>query len=516
MEANNYYWGYLRNALLWAVASYHENAQAPDILRHALETRWRDSFLPYAAGNGRGGVPAEGSQYGRYTMSYATIPMTTAAQLGDDMWNQTAFYKESLFYLLYATTPAATTTRGKDQRRFELFPFNDDEFFRDGGTAESAYYAAFLTSAIDRWRATPLAGWAQTWLDQVRPPMNPVNAAVFTRAEARPLASLPLDYYAPGNSYFYARNRWGADATLVNLQLGRASNTGEGGHEHVDWGAFQIWRGGRWLSRETTGYVDAIASYKAGPPVDCGTAVGHNGGVLFDGIGIKTRAYRKGPPRTLRLESRPQHSYAAVDLSDSYRTTAVAPADRDNPFARRSLREYVFVRALETLVVLDRFESSGERKPAEQITKTFLTHFETAPKLEGPNSVLDVNGDQALRLTTLVPAAPTYRVVDEGGRVGQFRVEIEQTGAAQGYFVNVLQARGALDPDLDARVVETADAFEITLLHPTRGSARVVFAKGMVSRGGAFGFAAAGTPVMAPLTETVQGIRVTDEGPVWE
>ena len=61
-------------------------------MTYALEARWRDSFLPYAAGAGRGGVPQEGSQYGRYTMSYTSIPMTTAGLLGQDLWSQTSFY----------------------------------------------------------------------------------------------------------------------------------------------------------------------------------------------------------------------------------------------------------------------------------------------------------------------------------------------------------------------------------------------------------------------------------------
>jgi hypothetical protein len=515
MEANNYYWGYLRNALEWAVASYHENPQAPAILEHALETRWKKSFLPYAAGPGKGGVPQEGSQYGRYILSYATIPMTTAALLGNDMWNQTAFFKEALLYLFYATTPSPTVTRGTSQSRYELFPFNDDEFFRQGGTAEFPHYAAFVAGAIERWRGTGLAGHAQAWLDQVRPAFNKLDAAVFTPTAPRPLSALPLDYYAPGNSYLYTRNRWGADATLVNLTLGRTTGTGQGGHEHTDWGGFQIWRAGRWLSRESTGYVDPIAGFKGGPAIDCSSELGHNAAVLFDGAGIKGRAFRKGPPRTLRLESRPQHSYAVVDLSDAYRVVAGTPPDRDNPFARTAVREYLFVRPLETLVVLDRLEASGEQKPAAAITRTFVTHFETAPQVQGA-SVLDVNGDQALRLTTLVPAAPVYRVIDEGGPIGQFRLELDGGGAAQSYFLNVLSARGAQDAEVSARVSETADGFEVTLSHPTKGSGKVLFKKGMASSGGAFGYAASGAPVTAPLIDRVQGIQVGNDGPAWQ
>jgi hypothetical protein len=511
MEANNYYWGYLRNAFEWAVASYQENPEAPAILKHALETRWRDSFLPFAAAAGKGGVPQEGSQYGRYILQYPVIPMTTAALLGNDMWNQTAFYKEALFYLIYSSTPAPTATRGMAQSKFEMFPFNDDEFFRQGGTAEDSHYASFLAAAIERWRGSSLAGYAQAWLDLVKPPMDPVDASVFTPATAKPFSGLPLDYFAPGNSYFYTRNRWAPDATLVNLTLGRTTGTGQGGHEHTDWGGFQMWRAGRWLSRESTGYVDPIAGFRGAGTVDCSSEIGHNAAVLFDGAGIKSRAGRKGPPRTLRVESRPDYSFAVVDLSDAYHIVPGERVERDNPLVKSAVREYLFVRPLESLIVLDRLEATNPGT-----TRTFITHFETSPQIQGA-SVLDVNGDQAVRVSTLSPAAPAYRVVDEGGPIGQFRLELDGgSGAAQSYFLNVLSARGAQDPEVTAKLVETGDAFEVTLTHPTKGTAKVVLKKGMTSAGGSFGYSAGPVPALAPLTDRVQGTHMSNEGPVWE
>lgn len=50
----------------------------------------------------------------------------------------------------------------------------------------------------------------------------------------------------------------------------------------------------------------------------------------------------------------------------------------------------------------------------------------------GTRTVTAINGPQALRVTTLVPASPTYRpVVAEGGPVGQYRLEVETSGATQ-------------------------------------------------------------------------------------
>jgi hypothetical protein len=59
-------------------------------------------------------------------------------------------------------------------------------------------------------------------------------------------------------------------------------------------------------------------------------------------------------------------------------------------------------------------------------------HFETSPTVDSAG-VLSVNGDQALRVTTLLPTSPNYRVVNEGvsaGKAGQYRLEIDTSGAA--------------------------------------------------------------------------------------
>src|SRR5204862_3776242 len=113
----------------------------------------------------------------------------------------------------------------------------------------------------------------------------------------------------------------------------------------------------------------------------------------------------------------------------------------------------------------------SERSPAASVAKTFLLHFPNAPTVTG-NTVLGVNGNQALRLTTLTPAgqtAPTYKVVDE--RTGtlvndtdyQYRLEETTQGQAQSYLINVLQARDANGADLAITMTEDARGFTITL-----------------------------------------------------
>ena len=188
------------------------------------------------------------------------------------------------------------------------------------------------------------------------------------------------------------------------------------------------------------------------------------------------------------------------------------------------MRELLFIRPLETLVVLDRLEASGDAIPAEKVEKTFLLHFTHEPQLKAANAALAVNGDQALQAATLVPGNCEYKIIDESkfeGRHGspsfyQFRLEVNDKGQAQSYFLHVLHARDAKGADLEAQLTDDRDAWTVNLKHPTLGSACVVFKKGMDSSGGAFGYSATGVPSSrSPLRKGVQKISVTDNGPVW-
>jgi uncharacterized protein (TIGR03437 family) len=330
----------------------------------------------------------------------------------------------------------------------------------------------------------------------------------------RDFHSLPLDYFAPGPQYLYGRSAWGENATTFHVQFGPLEGTG---HAHYDAGNWQIWRNGRWLSRETVAYSENLAGYANNGVTPAGDSPMHNV-ILMNGRGL---AYSpsNGGARLRRLESRPDYVYAAADLTPAYRNHQVPSPrrDRDNPVVAHVEREFLFLRPLETMVVLDRLESNSSVMPAASVVKTFLAHFEQMPVIEDAGNVLAVNGDQALRITTLVPSAPSHRIVNEGGTVGQYRLEMETSGSAQSYFLNVMQARDAAGQNLQAAVSETAASFTVTLSLAGRGYCRIVFEKGMVSAGGGVSCSPAAMPAgVEPFLSRVQGIEVTDDGPVWE
>lgn len=513
MPQSNYFWGYLRNELEWGIATYHENPAAPTFLEHALKMRWQGSFLPHAGGPARGGMPLEGSQYGRYLLQYASVPLMTAHLAGRPVFTETKFFREALFWLLYATLPGPTARPAGGPPRWEVFPLGDDQFFRHGGSAESVEYGTFVSTMAELWRDRPAGQYARQWLKNTSAVRPPFVAAVETRSPERPFLSLPLDYFAPGPQHLYARTSWERDATAIHLQLGAVSG---GSHEHADQGNWQIWRKGRWLSRESTGYSDRLAGPGGQGMVEAYNTAAHNG-LLVNGKGLAD-GERNGRPMLKRLETRASHVYAAVDLSLSYRndqTNSRHRRERDNPAAARVEREFLFLRPLETLVIFDRVYAHGSLEPASDVPRTFLAHFENAPTLDTANTALGVTGDQALRLITLVPATPSRRVVVEGGPIGQHRLEVETRGGERCYFLHVLQARNASEPDIVAQVAETAGQFTVTLLHAKRGFARLAFHKESTAAGLRFSRTAM-PPDVSPLLNRVQEIQVTDDGPVWE
>ena len=252
-----------------------------------------------------------------------------------------------------------------------------------------------------------------------------------------------------------------------------------------------------------------------GDQIQAATSIGHNL-PLFEGMGARTVGHRRGPPHLVRLTSQPTYFHAAVDLSDSYRCERHCRKERDeNEYAETVVRELVYVRPLETLVVLDRMEASDDRKSPKDVIKTFVLHSEPKPTVDG-SGVLIQNGDQALRVWTLLPAKGGRRASSWRGAPSDNTGSRSTPGAPQlSHLLHVMQARGAKDPNVGVTFYENETTATVALMHPTKGVAKVVFEKGAASKGGKIGWAKGGDPPLAPLPEQVQTMQFSDSGPAW-
>jgi hypothetical protein len=201
----------------------------------------------------------------------------------------------------------------------------------------------------------------------------------------------------------------------------------------------------------------------------------------------------------LRLESTPAHTWSVTNLTNSYKAQdQVTHAER----------EVVFLRALETTIIFDRMESRLPHKVA-------LMHTRGAPTSSGSNSHVSINGDDAVRVTTLVPTVPVYDVVDEQRANGAHRLELCTGGTGKlECFLNVVQARGKDEADLTIMLTQQGDYWMLALVHPTKGSARILLNKGRHAVGGWVGVSATPTPP-SPVGATMKTFRVGVNVPVW-
>src|SRR4029077_20578614 len=142
LEHNNSFWGYLRNDLEWGIASASENAKAATYLNFALDRRWTQLFVPYGQQDGLGGIPAEGSRYGSYQLYYSVVPFVTAGLLGRPLYQESAFFRDAVYYMVYSTLPGPTT-RGSIVG-YDLFPFSQDDVWPNSSIAPAMEYGNFM------------------------------------------------------------------------------------------------------------------------------------------------------------------------------------------------------------------------------------------------------------------------------------------------------------------------------------------------------------------------------------
>jgi hypothetical protein len=531
MPENNFFWGNFRNELEWAIASYHENVASAEVfLTSALTNRW-GAVTTHAAGSGKGGVFQEGDGYGRYFGSYATIPLQSVQLEGRDALAENDYFKSAVYYIIHSTTPALTYNSTHGYTGYELFPFNDDQSWKDGGTAEArisvsqpgSYIGDWMQTMASYYPSTSVGRHAQQWVNLVGAGPNvSYHVQPFQGGTtALSFSGLPLDYFASGIGFAFARKAWDTSSAIVHLQLGMPSGVG---HQHSDFGNWQMWRGGRWVSRESVGYNDSWTGYGGSGTVMSSDSTPHNailvnpdnqgcspGSTCYGGGGAGINGDVNGPPVVKRLETQPGYFYADADLSAAYRNNVSSSnhPERDNPAAKHVEREYVFVRDLEALVIFDRLEANAVGSvPATSIKRTFLAHCEVAWTLDDGKTSTCTNGSQALRLTTLVPASSTRKAVTEGSG-GQFRLEVtDAPGAGQSYFLHVLQGKDATAAALSPAVVDNGTSFTVTL----DGTHAITFNKGMSSSGGSITISGTTTA----FRTSTQGMNVTDAGPVWQ
>ncbi len=546
-EANNYWAGRTRNLLMWGMTSFGENPRAQEFIDMALQTRMSTWFSTWYQNFGKGGVFPEGGDYGVVGLSYPLIPFVSAADFGYDPFANTPYYREAIYALIYGSTPGSTNINNLPTFGASFFSFNDDEHFFEGGAINSRTYVGdFARYFGSRNVNSGNAKHIRAWIAATNPGQQWLFRALGGTGNTTDFSTMPLDYYAPGAQVMDLRTSHDANATQVHLQLGTPGGVS---HRHLDAGSFQMWRKGRWITRESTGYSDRLVAF--GQPtgsavtVDSADAEAHNA-LLFQArttatwIGSGPQPIPPGgnpdpdQPRSLpevkRLQHEEQFGFVAVDYSNAYRNSLDTRVDW--PYADKAIREFIFIRPLQALVILDRTRGSADsQRPfyfsgnwiwtgphinGNQVQRSFIMHFENQPTANG-NRLTAPAGTQTSELITLLPSTPNFHVINEDvpgdEQSGQFRLELNSSGSLESYFLNVVTGYDSGEVALQANLIDNGSSWTLNLSHPTRGNASLLLNKGMTSIGGSVQIGASSSIL---LRNDVQNISVLDSGPVWE
>jgi hypothetical protein len=519
MPSSNYFAGASRTDFNLGVATFGDNAAATNFIDYALNSRWA-AVANYVSPNGAAplggkgyGMPAvEGSQYGRYWLSYAAVPLASSALLGRDLWQETTASEAGVFQTIYNTLPTPTVSRGL----YDGWTWSDDENWGTGaglyggGGMQSRYYGDFMMAAAQEFSNTAIGKVARQWINTVNPTIAPMWRAIDPGGSAQPLSTLPFDYYASGPQFAYWRNNWNSSASALFLQMGQAQGTG---HVHFDVGNFQWSRGGSYLIRETPSYVTTVAGYNSSGTVDGGWGYAHNV-PLIGGVAGVNAGCTDSNAVVRRLESQATYAYIDADISGTYTNNICAGnhPERENPYAQHVEREFIFVRDIEVLLILDRLQADTATR-----SKTFASHCETSPVSIDATHYNCVDGSQQASYSVLLPAAPALTVVNEaangatcGTGVCQYRLEVNDNSpiGAQSYFLMAIQGLNAGGTPLTPTVQDNGTSWTVAI-DPNHS---VTLNKGVTSAGGSVTI----NGVTKNLRTDAQAMTITGNWPVWQ
>jgi len=395
-----------------------------------------------------------------------------------------------------------------------------------GCGASSQTYGDFMQAAANEFPGSPVGKLARQWISTVNPAIGPIFLSVNPGGPTQANSTMPIDYYASGPQFMYSRSDWTTNGTSMLWQMGitHGTNMGNtqswgGGHNHNDAGTFQVFRKGVNIIRETMGYVESVAGYNGVGTADTVTGFAHNVPLMGGQGGSNVvGGCTDGPGIVKRLETQTNYTFAATDISLAYKNAVCDPGNpgRANPYVAAVVREYYHFRGINVLVIVDRMQSDSPTR-----STTFVSHCETKPMVVSA-TIACVDGTQEAFYTALIPASPAIAIVAENANGAnaanwQYRIEANNSnpGNTVSYNVYTIQLGDASGfSALTPQVVDStpgspsSGTFTITI----DGNNSLVINKGITSSGGTI--TASGST--KALATAVQGMTITDNGPVWQ
>ncbi len=410
---NNYYFSFLRATMLFGLATYAENPEAPALVDFFRQTKIQDQLVPAYSAQLEGGGSREGTGYGVSMANLFRIYDIWEQSTGERIADLTPHAQASISYLTHAIVPTLD----------RLAPIGDHA--RDSTASLFDYHRDYLLVLGALYPEADTTRAARTLLAQSSVPEMSQGFMSFSDflydpagLPTAPLASLYPAYYAAGTGHIFARTDWSAAATWTSFIAG----TYDQSHAHHDQGSLLVYAG-EWLAYDAN--IDSQSGIRSEEEL-------HNLVRIEDGADVVRMQEGSPPSDLIALHDEPDFSYFASDSAPAY--GGQSPVDA-------VLREVVFVKP-GVFVIRDRVRTSDA-----SARRVFQLNTPLSPDVSaGRAHMAGAAGD--LDLYVARPANVTPEVVDwsavDSDMNGGYRVEISSQGAAEAVFITVLGVDGAV------------------------------------------------------------------------
>ncbi len=418
---NNYYTAHARNMLLMGLS--FDAADDPGGELGAYVKRgtgaWLYTIDAFLRGDGRGGLPADGLEYGPQSLGYVTQALWALRTAGADDANAfgrqarldaNPFWKDLVAGWPHLMSPSTVEHPwlgpvyqpawwGEGEKY--VAPEVIDLFApialydRDVGAAAGAEAA--------RWIALHLSpGEAGKVVDRARQPDFPRRSILYFLL-FDPKAPPPADprkatsFVAPGLGKILARTDWTKNASLFDFGIGWITVD----HQHADGNAFQWWRRGEWLVKERTGYGDHISctdvhdavciengqpAHAKGAPDDYRALYWKRGSQYTNGV-------TDVDGKLVAHAETPRYVYALGDATGLYNSDHEEIHD-----VAHASRAIVWLPS-DWVVIYDRAATKVDGR-----FKRFFLQLTAKAKVDGRRATVKTPGGQYLTVTSLLPA----------------------------------------------------------------------------------------------------------------
>lgn len=406
---------------------------------------------------GPDGASHEGVPYWSYGLEYLLKFMDLARDLlGVDLFGETAWFRHTTAFRLYAMLPRSHWTRGSDLMTFADGPrydwYGPDYMLRKLAAEYRDGHAQWLA---DELRTAGLCNDAAAFLNLLweEPSVAP-----------EPPAKLPPFRRFDDLGLVFMRSSWDGDESVMALKCGpfighhalaRYSYDPGGGHVHPDAGSFLLFGHGDWLVVDD-GYTWKTTAFQNTALVN-GIGQEGEGGAWFDGSVL---CAEKRGASVLRADHTDDYDYVIGDVTHAYKREAGL---------KRFLRHILYLRP-DCWVIVDELESAA---PA---TFELYFHSDFPFRQVRDGLVFDVRGKSgSLRLTVLAPEGATAEslrqplVGTNGKPAGELDALRVSHGAAQSQvlFVTVLEAHPASQlPRVRPALISRGEEKVLTLTTP--------------------------------------------------